>query len=50
MFKTDLDKWYDRLPEHTRTWLKKQPVWHDSDLYKAFFFGMFIGVLVGVVL
>ena len=27
--------WYDSLPEHTREYLKNQPLWHDIDLVKA---------------
>ena len=34
MFKTDLDKWYDNLPPHT----------------KAFAFGAFVGLLIGLIL
>jgi hypothetical protein len=40
--------WYDSLPEHTKEYLKNQPVWHDIDLVKAFAFGMIIGVIVGL--
>ena len=50
MFKTDLDKWYDDLPPHTKAWLKKQPVWYDIDMFKAFAFGAFVGLLIGLIL
>jgi hypothetical protein len=40
--------WYDSLPEHTRIYLKSQPVWHDSDLAKAFAIGAVIGCLLGL--
>lgn len=50
MFKTELEKWYDSLPSHTKEYLKKQAVWHDVDMFKAFLFGAFIGLIVGVIL
>jgi hypothetical protein len=40
--------WYDSLPAHTREYLKTQPVWHDSDLGKAFALGIIIGVMIGL--
>ncbi len=49
MFKpSKWDLWYDSLPSHTKEWLKKQPVWHDSDMFKAALFGAFIGFLIGI--
>jgi len=30
-------------------YLKKQPIWHDKDLYKAMAIGAVIGFVVGVV-
>lgn len=48
MFKSKWDLWYDSLPEHTKIWMKNQPIWHDSDLYKACAFGAFIGFLIGL--
>jgi hypothetical protein len=44
------NKWYDSLPEHTKQYLKGQPLWHDKDV--AFFcsiamaVGFFFGCLV----
>ena len=44
------DKWYNSLPEHTKQYLKGQPLWHDKDV--AFFcsiamaVGFFFGYLV----
>jgi hypothetical protein len=49
MFKTDLDKWYDSLPKHTKIWLKKQPVWHDADLFRFFAMGVLVGFLIGLI-
>lgn len=40
--------WWDSLSPHTREYLKKQPIWHDRDLFKAFAFGILIGVLIGL--
>jgi hypothetical protein len=42
--------WYDSLPEHTKEYLKKQPVWHDRDMYKALILGMSIGLVIGVLI
>ena len=50
MFKTDLDKWYDSLPPHTKIWLKKQPLWHDSDMFKMLGLGFLVGLCVGFIL
>jgi hypothetical protein len=41
--------WYDSLPEHTKTYLKNQPVWHDRDIAKALFLGMAIGLVIGAI-
>lgn len=49
MFKTDLEKWYDSLPAHTKTWIDKQPVWHDADLFRFFAMGIFVGFLIGLI-
>jgi hypothetical protein len=42
--------WYDSLPEHTKTYLKSQPVWHDRDMGKALVLGMVIGLVIGVMI
>ena len=42
-------EWYDSLPEHTKTYLKSQPVWHDRDMFKALTVGFAIGLVVGLV-
>ena len=41
-------EWYDSLPEHTKEYLKRQPIWHDRDLYKAAAVGAAIGFVVGL--
>jgi len=42
------DQWYDSLPVHTKEYLKRQPVWHDSDLIKAAIVGAVIGFILGL--
>ena len=42
--------WYDSLPDHTKQYLKSQPIWHDSDMWRAGIFGLVIGFLLGVIL
>lgn len=42
--------WWDSLSPQMQEYLKKQPVWHDRDLYKAFAFGLLFGILIGVAL
>lgn len=44
------DSWYDSLPEHTKQYLKAQPLWHDSDMWRAGIFGLVIGFILGVIL
>lgn len=43
--------WWDSLPATTKEYFKKQPIWHDRDLYKfaaiAGIIGFLIGFLVG---
>ena len=39
--------WYDSLPEHTKQYLKTQPLWHDIDLAKAFVVGVLVGFFIG---
>jgi hypothetical protein len=40
--------WYDSLPEHTKQYLKTQPIWHDRDLVKAAAVGAVVGFLIGL--
>lgn len=42
------DIWFDNLPDSTKTYLKSQPIWHDSDLAKAFAAGIVVGLIIGV--
>jgi hypothetical protein len=41
--------WWDSLPASTKEYLKTQPIWHDSDMFKAGLFGAVIGFIIGVV-
>ena len=50
MFKSEAQRWLEMQPKHTQEWLKKQPVWHDRDLWKFYFLGMGLGLLVGFLL
>jgi len=40
--------WFDSLPVHTQEYLKNQPIWHDSDLFKAAAVGAVVGFLIGL--
>lgn len=42
-------QWWDSLPEHTKTYLSSQPLWHDRDLYRAGVYGFVLGFIVGIV-
>ncbi len=39
--------WYDSLPEHTKEYLKKQPVWHDKDVALFVSIALVIGWIIG---
>ena len=48
MFKQNKwEAWYDSLPQHTKDYIKRQPVWYDRDMYKAFALGALLGFLIG---
>ena len=42
--------WYDSLPDHTKQYLKSQPIWHDRDMWKAAFLGFAVGLIIGAIL
>ena len=42
-----LSDWYDSLPEHTKEYLKRQPIWTDKDLYKSLAIGAVVGFIIG---
>lgn len=47
MYKSKWSKWYDSLPEHTKTYLKNQPLWNDKDMALAVSIGLAIGYVIG---
>ena len=46
--KSKLEAWWDSLDDRTKTYLKNQPIWKDSDLYKFAAIAAVIGFLIGV--
>ena len=42
--------WYDSLSPSTKEYLKNQPVWHDSDMWRAGLFGAVVGIIIGLAL
>lgn len=42
-----LSEWYESLPDHTKKYLKRQPIWHDRDLYKSLAIGAVVGFIIG---
>lgn len=42
-------KWWDSLSPQMQTYLKNQPIWHDSDMFKAALFGGIVGFIIGVI-
>ena len=50
IFKSQAQRWLEMQPKHTQEWLKKQAIWHDADMVKAFAFGAFVGLLIGLIL
>lgn len=47
IFKSDFDLWFESQPKWTQEWMKKQAVWHDSDMYRMLGMGILIGFLIG---
>ena len=49
MFKKNKwEEWWDSLSPQMQAYLKAQPVWHDSDMWKAGLTGLFFGILIGL--
>lgn len=42
-------KWWDSLSPQQQEYFKKQPIWYDSDLYKALALGAVIGFVIGFI-
>ena len=50
---TDMNKyqqWWNSLSPQMQEYLKRQPIWHDRDLYKAMAVGAVLGFAVGFLL
>ena len=43
------NKWRNNLSPNTKEWLKSQPIWHDSDLYKIALTAFIVGFIVGFI-
>ena len=41
--------WYDSLPEHTKEYLKTQPIWSDRDLFVVALVGFISGLVLGLI-
>jgi len=50
MFKSQHQQWLESQPKWTQEWIKKQAVWHDSDLWLFFAFGAGFGLIAGFLL
>jgi hypothetical protein len=48
MFKLPHQEWLEKQPKHTQEWLKKQAIWHDTDMIKMLVLGIVIGSLLGL--
>lgn len=50
MFKKNKwELWYDAQPQHIKDWFNQpRPLWYDSDMFKAFAYGLVIGLIIGV--
>jgi hypothetical protein len=44
------NEWLAKQPLHTQMWLKKQAIWYDVDMAKAFVAGAIIGAIVAWIL
>ena len=42
------EAWWDSLSPSTKEYLKSQPVWHDSDMWRVGLFGLVIGLILGL--
>jgi hypothetical protein len=42
--------WWNSLSPQLKEYLKKQPVWHDRDMFKAFAVGCLVGLIIGAIL
>lgn len=50
MFKQNKwEAWYDSLPQHTKEYLKKQPIWYDRDVAKFVSIALVVGYFLGYI-
>jgi len=42
--------WYNQQNSTTQAWLDKQAIWHDKDMLISFGFGIFFGLIIGIIL
>ena len=49
MFKLPHQVWLEQQPTHTQEWLKKQAIWHDSDMIKISLLAFLIGLCIGCI-
>lgn len=47
--KHNLETWWDDLDPRTKTYLKSQPIWHNTDMIKVVAIASVIGFIVGVI-
>jgi hypothetical protein len=43
------NQWYDSLPEHTKQYLKSQPIWRDTDLAVVGIVALVAGFVLGFI-
>lgn len=49
-FKSKSTLWLESQPKWTQEWMKRQPIWHDRDLWLFYAFGAGAGLIVGFLL
>lgn len=42
-------EWWDSLSPQMQQYLKRQPLWHDRDLYRSLAIGAVLGFVIGVI-
>ncbi len=49
--KSKWEAWYDAQPDHIKRWMDQdQPIWHDSDMWRAGLIGLFFGIIIGFII